>query len=75
MRLDDAELVAVGIGQHDVPLLGALPDVHLDRPQVERLRNHSMLVGSIRAGQVQVSAVLRNAVLAAAVEGQPHLRG
>jgi hypothetical protein len=57
------------------PSSGRCPTSTWLAPQVERLRNHPMLVSSIRAGQVQVSPVLREAVLAAAVEGQPHLRG
>ena len=40
-RLDDAELVALGVGEHDVPLLGQLADVDVPATEGERPRRPS----------------------------------
>src|SRR5690606_10245355 len=44
-RLDHAELVTLGVGQDDVPLLGTLPDVDVAGAELERSLHRLLLVG------------------------------
>ena len=70
-RLDDAELVALGVGQHHVLLLGQLPDVKVVRAESERLRHRRRLVLEGGAGQVEVHRVQAGLGLRAGDEPQP----
>jgi hypothetical protein len=56
-RLDHAELVARGVGQDDVLVLGPLPDVEVAATKLERHRHRAFLLIEIGAGQVRVHAV------------------
>ena len=52
--LDHAELVALGIGQHDVSLFRELSDVEMAGAELERRRDGVLLVAGAGAGQVEV---------------------
>jgi hypothetical protein len=74
VRLDDAELVAFGVGQHDVLLLRELPDIQRLRTQPQRRCHRAPLVCGAGAGQVQVLAVSAHLLLAAGDEAEAELR-
>jgi hypothetical protein len=57
-RLDDAELVPFGIGEHHVRLFLALSDVDVPAAELERPRHCLLLVLEGRAGQIEVGPVL-----------------
>ena len=54
---DDAELVALRVGEHHVALLGPLPDVDVPAPQLEGTRHRALLVLGGGAGQVGMHLV------------------
>ena len=70
-RLDDAELVALGVGEHDVPLLGALTDVDVPGAELERPRHRLLLVLEGGARQVEVDLVRAGLRGAAGHEPEP----
>ena len=53
--LDDAELVAGGVGHHDVTFFGVLADQ--PPTPLHRLGDGAVLVVEVRAGQVQVDSI------------------
>ena len=56
-RLDDAELVALGVGEHHVALLRELSDVEVPGAEAERPSHGRLLVGEGGARQVEVDLV------------------
>ena len=56
-RLDDAELVALGVGEHDVALLGRWPTSRCRPPSASARATVCLLVVERRAGQVEVHLV------------------
>ena len=70
-RLDDAELVALGIGEHDVALLRALADVDVPGAELERPRHRGLLVLRRRARQVEVDLVLADLLPLGRLEVDP----
>ena len=70
---DQAELVALGVGQDDVALFGALPDVEVAGAEPQRRGHRVLLVGAAGAGQVKVHAVRRHLLRAARDEPEAEL--
>src|SRR6266498_4234428 len=56
-RLDDAELVAFGVGEHHMTFLRALTDVDVSGAESERLRHRLLLVLEGHARQIEVHLV------------------
>ena len=73
-RLDHAELVALGVAQDDVPLLGALPDVEMAGTEPQRRRHRLLLVVGAGAGEVEVNAVRSRLLRLARDEPEAELR-
>src|SRR5687768_12291779 len=61
--LDDAELVALGVGENDVSLLRALTDIDVPGAEFQRPRHRLPLVLRRRARQVEVHPVLADFLL------------
>jgi S-adenosylmethionine-dependent methyltransferase len=57
-RPDDAELVAFGVGEHHMALIGALADVDVPGAEPDRPRHRVLLVLEGRTRQVEVHLVL-----------------
>ena len=70
-RLDDAELVALGVGEHNMSLVRALTDVDVAGAQSERPRHRLLLVLQGRAGQIEVNLVLAGLLLLSWQESHP----
>src|SRR5918998_4969887 len=62
-RLDDAELVALGVGQHHMAFLRALTDVDVPGAESERPRHRLLLVLEGRARQIEMHLVLAGFLL------------
>ena len=73
-RLDDAEGGAGHVGEHDVLLLGQLPDVDVTRAEGQRPRHRHLLVTVAVAGDVQVHPGAVGRQHAARDEPQAELR-
>jgi hypothetical protein len=58
IRLDDAELVAFGVREHNMTVLGALTNVDVPGAELERPRHRLLLVLEGRARQIEVHLVL-----------------
>jgi hypothetical protein len=56
-RLDDAELVALRVGQHHVLLVGQLADIDVPATQFQYPIDGRLLVRQGLAGQVQVQSI------------------
>lgn len=70
-RLDDAEFVALGVGEHHVPLRGALADVDMPCAEFECLRDRPLLVLQGLARQVEMHLVLAGLRFAGRQEIEP----
>src|SRR4051794_27648921 len=68
---DDAELVALGVGEHDVPLLRALTDVDVPGAKFQRPRHRLLLILKGRARQIEVHLVLSGLLLPGREESNP----
>src|SRR5215212_6190763 len=73
-RLDDAELIALGVGQHHMALLRALTDVDVPGAEFERPRHRLLLVLEGRARQVDMHLVLVGFLLLRREEPDPEPR-
>src|SRR5262249_53608830 len=71
VRLDDAELVAFGVGEHDMTLLRALADVDVPGAESERPRHRLLLVIEGRARQIEVHLVLADLLLLSRKKSDP----
>src|SRR5579872_4724509 len=58
VRLDDAELVALGVGEHDMGLVGALTDVDVARTDGQERAHRVVLVVNRRGGEIEMNTVL-----------------
>jgi len=67
------KLVASRVGQHDVPVLGSLPDVDVAGTEPDRRGHRVPLVVEVGAGQVQVHPVRAELAGAARYEPQAEL--
>src|SRR3954467_10899515 len=63
VRLDDAELVAFGVCEHNMTLLRALTNVDVPGAELERPRHRLLLVLEGRARQIEVHLVLAGLLL------------
>src|SRR5262245_19671377 len=63
VRLDDAELVAFGVCEHNMTLFRALTDVDVPGAESERPRHRLLLVLEGRARQIEVHLVLAGLLL------------
>ena len=70
-RLDDAELVAFGVGEHDMTLLRALTDVDVPGAESERPRHRLLLVIEGRARQIEVHLVRAGLLLLGRKKSDP----
>src|SRR5262245_16006954 len=57
-RLDDAELVALGVGEHHMQGIGTLPDVEVPATELERPRHGGLLLRWRGTGEIEVHPVL-----------------
>ena len=73
-RLDDAELVAFGVREHDMTLLRALADVDVPGAEAERPCHRLLLVLQGRAGQMEVPLVQAGLLLLGWKEPEPEPR-
>src|SRR5690348_14729443 len=62
-RLDDTELVAFGVCEHDMTLFRALANVDVPGAEPERPRHRLLLAGQGRARQIKVHLVLAGLLL------------
>src|SRR3954463_9176571 len=70
-RLDDTELVALGVGEHHMALLWPLTDVDVPGAQSERPRHRVLLVLEGRARQIEVHPVLAGLLLPSREKSDP----
>src|SRR6266511_3016113 len=70
-RLDDAELIAFGVGEHHVTLLRALTDVDVPGAESERPRHRLLLVLEGRARQIEVHLVRAGLLLLGRQKSDP----
>ena len=61
--LDDAELIAFGVGEHNVSLLRSLTNVEVPGAEPERPRHRLLLVLKRRARQIEMHLVLADLLL------------
>src|SRR5207245_2171816 len=71
VRLDDAELVALGVGEHDMLVVGALTDIDVAGPELDQPLDRFPLVIDGRARQIEMDAVLARLVLRDRLELDP----
>src|SRR5712691_2105943 len=58
VRLDDAELVAFGVGEHDMIVVWALTDVDVAGAELDQPLDRFLLVIDGRARQIEIDAIL-----------------
>src|SRR5207237_10543230 len=58
VRLDDAELVALGVGEHDMIVVWALTDINVAGPELDQSLDRLPLVLDGRACQMELDAIL-----------------
>src|SRR5258708_7195964 len=58
VRLNDAELVALGIGEHDMGVVGVLTDVDVPGTDRQELAHCVLLVVDRRGGEIEMNPVL-----------------
>ena len=62
-RLDDAELVAFGVGEHDMVVVGRLTDVDVAGAELDQPLDRFLLVVERRGRQIEMDAVLARLLL------------
>src|SRR5207249_11017283 len=71
VRLDDAELVAFGVGEHDMIVVWALTDVDVAGAELDQPLDRFLLVIDGRARQIEMNAILARLPLRDRLELDP----
>src|SRR5438477_6420407 len=71
VRLDDAQLVAFGVGEHDMTLAWILTDVDVVAAELDKPPDRFVLVIDGRARQIEMDAVLAHLLLRDGQEEDP----
>ena len=69
--LDDAELVAFGVGEHDMPIVGVLTDVDVMRAEADQPLDRFVLVIDRRGRQIEMKTVLTRLAIRDRLEEDP----
>ena len=73
-RLDHAQLVALGISQHDKAFIARLTDIEVAAAESQHGRDRALLVLGAAAGQVQMEARAADGLSPGGDETEPDLR-
>ena len=73
-RLDDAELVPLGVGEHDVGVVGVLSDLDVAPAERRQLGHRALLVVERRGREVDVDPVLAELLVRGLPEQQAEAR-